>query len=141
MALSKASKIQAKLAKAVRRAVWINRFELHCQVSQLIDRKSTRLNSSHASNLSLHDALPIYRGALNWQHMLDFYRLRVIEGMEQVTQDAYQRNVLLDDCHARFKVTQGEGYLEMEFDIEDVTKLQNLVSRSEEHTSELQSRE
>ncbi|EKO3845148.1 DNA-3-methyladenine glycosylase 2 family protein [Vibrio harveyi] len=69
-----------------------------------------------------------YRGALHWQHMLDFYRLRAIEGMEQVTQDAYQRNVLLDDCHARFKVTQGEGYLEMEFDIEDVTKLQNLVS-------------
>ncbi len=69
-----------------------------------------------------------YRGALNWQHMLDFYRLRAIEGMEEVTQDAYQRNVLLDDCHARFKVTQGEGYLEMEFDIEDVTKLQNLVS-------------
>ena len=24
-----------------------------------LDRKSTRLNSSHASNLSLHDALPI----------------------------------------------------------------------------------
>ena len=29
-------------------------------VVTLIDRKSTRLNSSHASNLSLHDALPIY---------------------------------------------------------------------------------
>ncbi|WP_043991512.1 Ada metal-binding domain-containing protein [Vibrio sp. AND4] len=69
-----------------------------------------------------------YRGDLNWQHMLDFYRLRAVEGIEQVTQEAYQCNVLLGDCHARFKVNQGEGYLEMEFDIEDVTKLQNLVS-------------
>ncbi|WP_045385735.1 DNA-3-methyladenine glycosylase 2 family protein [Vibrio rotiferianus] len=69
-----------------------------------------------------------YRGALNWQHMLNFYRLRAIEGVEQVTEDAYLRNVSLDDCQARFKVTQGEGYLEMEFDIEDVTKLLSLVA-------------
>jgi AraC family transcriptional regulator of adaptative response / DNA-3-methyladenine glycosylase II len=60
--------------------------------------------------------------------MLDFYRLRTIEGVEQVTEDAYLRNVSLDDCQARFKVTQGEGYLEMEFDIEDVTKLLSLVA-------------
>lgn len=34
----------------------------------------------------------------------------------------------LDDSKAWFKATKGEGYLELAFEIEDVTKLQNLVS-------------
>lgn len=72
-------------------------------------------------------ALP-YRGELNWQHMLDFYRLRAIEGVELVSDESYQRNVFLDDSKAWFKATKGEGYLELAFEIEDVTKLQNLVS-------------
>ncbi|MGR5132412.1 DNA-3-methyladenine glycosylase 2 family protein [Vibrio alfacsensis] len=68
-----------------------------------------------------------YRGELNWRHMLDFYRQRAIEGAELVTQESYQRTVLIGRCKARFKVTQKEGYLEMEFDIEDISRLQNLV--------------
>ncbi|NMV11873.1 DNA-3-methyladenine glycosylase 2 family protein, partial [Vibrio parahaemolyticus] len=72
-------------------------------------------------------ALP-YRGELNWSHMLDFYRLRAVEGVELVSDESYQRNVFLDDSKAWFKATKGEGYLELAFEIEDVTKLQNLVS-------------
>lgn len=72
-------------------------------------------------------ALP-YRGELNWQHMLSFYQQRAIEGMERITESAYQRYVLIDDCRAYFEVTQKDGYLEMGFEIDDVAKLQTLVS-------------
>ncbi|MCV5856456.1 adenosine deaminase, partial [Escherichia coli] len=41
-----------------------------------------------------------YRGELNWQHMLDFYRLRAIEGVERVSGESYQRNVCLDNSKA-----------------------------------------
>ncbi len=53
-------------------------------------------------------ALP-YRGELNWQHMLNFYRLRAIEGVELVSDESYQRNVCLDTSKAWFKATKGEG--------------------------------
>ncbi|OAR41704.1 DNA-3-methyladenine glycosylase 2 family protein [Vibrio parahaemolyticus] len=69
-----------------------------------------------------------YRGELNWQHMLDFYRLRAIEGVERVSGESYQRNVCLDNSKAWFKANKGEGNLELEFEIEEVAKLQNLVS-------------
>ncbi|MCV5979327.1 hypothetical protein OFO29_43960, partial [Escherichia coli] len=64
----------------------------------------------------------------NWQHMLDFYRLRAIEGVERVSGESYQRNVCLDNSKAWFKAIKGEGNLELEFEIEEVAKLQNLVS-------------
>ncbi|MDF2155214.1 AlkA N-terminal domain-containing protein [Vibrio sp. CAU 1672] len=72
-------------------------------------------------------ALP-YRGELNWQHMLDFYRLRAIDGIEQVTGHSYQRSVLLDSGQAWFKASQGQGYLELEFDLDVVANLPNLVA-------------
>ncbi|MGR5450675.1 DNA-3-methyladenine glycosylase 2 family protein [Vibrio alfacsensis] len=72
-------------------------------------------------------ALP-YRGELNWPHMLDFYRLRAIEGVELVTGDCYQRTLQLGGGKAWLQMSQREGYLEMVFDIEEVSKLQNLVS-------------
>ncbi|TOK97737.1 AlkA N-terminal domain-containing protein, partial [Vibrio parahaemolyticus] len=61
-----------------------------------------------------------YRGELNWQHMLDFYRLRAIEGVERVSGESYQRNVCLDNSKAWFQASKGEGNLELEFEIEEV---------------------
>ncbi len=69
-----------------------------------------------------------YRGELNWRHMLDFYALRAIQGVESVTEVSYSRSVLLNGSHAWFKATKRESHLELEFEIEDVTMLQNLVT-------------
>jgi AraC family transcriptional regulator of adaptative response / DNA-3-methyladenine glycosylase II len=72
-------------------------------------------------------ALP-YRGDLNWRHMLDFYRLRAIEGLESVTEKSYARTVHINGSRAWFRATKGENNVELEFEIEDVSKLQNLVT-------------
>lgn len=76
---------------------------------------------------SNHISLP-FRGDLNWRHMLDFYRLRAIEGLEFVTEKSYSRTVCINGSRAWFKATKGENNLELEFEIEDVSKLQNLVT-------------
>ncbi|WP_281947127.1 DNA-3-methyladenine glycosylase 2 family protein [Vibrio parahaemolyticus] len=55
-------------------------------------------------------------------------RRRAIEGVERVSGESYQRNVCLDNSKAWFKAIKGEGNLELEFEIEEVAKLQNLVS-------------
>ncbi len=69
-----------------------------------------------------------FRGELNWHHMLDFYRLRTVEGMELVTESSYARSLMIQGSKAWFKATIGESQLELEFEIEDVSKLQNLVT-------------
>lgn len=72
-------------------------------------------------------ALP-YRGDLNWEHMLDFYRLRAIEGVECVTADSYERSVVLKGSKAWFKAKKGANHLELEFRVEDASTLQMLVT-------------
>ena len=79
-------------------------------------------------NMATHQLALPYKGQLNWQHMLAFYQVRAIDGVERVTQESYQRHIMIDDCCAYFEVKQGDGQLEMSFDIEDMTKLQYLVS-------------
>ncbi len=69
-----------------------------------------------------------YRGELNWHHMLDFYRLRAIHGVESVTEESYSRSVQINGSKAWFKATKGASHLELEFEIEDASGLQNLVS-------------
>ncbi|ANQ18698.1 DNA-3-methyladenine glycosylase 2 family protein [Vibrio natriegens] len=69
-----------------------------------------------------------FRGEFNWQHMLDFYRLRAIEGVEVLTENSYSRTVCISGSKAWFKATKGEIHLELDFEIEDVAKLQNLVT-------------
>lgn len=69
-----------------------------------------------------------HRGELNWQHMLDFYRLRAIQGVESVTEESYSRFVHINGSKAWFKATKGDSHLELEFEIEDVSRLQNLVT-------------
>ncbi|GEM75279.1 DNA-3-methyladenine glycosylase 2 family protein [Vibrio sagamiensis] len=80
------------------------------------------------SSMATHQLDLPYKGQLNWQHMLAFYQVRAIDRIERVTQDSYQRHIMIDDCCAYFEVKQGCGQLEMSFDIEDMTKLQYLVA-------------
>ncbi|NVD08702.1 DNA-3-methyladenine glycosylase 2 family protein [Vibrio sp. JPW-9-11-11] len=71
-----------------------------------------------------------YRGPLDWQHMLDFYRLRAIEGLEVVTDQAYQRSVVLNGQQAWFAMTHHKpGVMRVEFQLEQVSQLRELVNR------------
>ncbi len=83
--------------------------------SELLETKTNRI------------LLP-YRGELNWLHMLNFYSLRAIKGVEAVTEDSYCRSLLLKGSKAWFKATKGESHLEVEFEIGDVSRLQSLVT-------------
>ncbi len=69
-----------------------------------------------------------FRGELNWRHMLDFYRLRAIQGVESVTEESYCRSVHIKGSKAWFRAVKGESQLELEFEIEDVSRLQSLVA-------------
>jgi len=71
-----------------------------------------------------------YRGPLDWQHMLDFYRLRAIDGLEVVTEHAYQRSVSLNGQRAWFSITHRKpGIMRVEFQLEQVSQLRALVNQ------------
>lgn len=68
-----------------------------------------------------------FNGALNWQFMLDFYRLRQIEGLEKVDQTSYFRFFELNGAKGWFRVFPSTANttasqspkLILEFDIDD----------------------
>ncbi len=72
-----------------------------------------------------------YRGTLNWAHMLEFYRLRAIEGLEQVGEQSYSRYVQVNNQVAWFKVYPGHqsGRLTLEFSINEMTLLKPLMNQ------------
>lgn len=70
-----------------------------------------------------------YRGPFDWQHMLAFYQLRAIDGIEQVQADRYQRHVMLNDSRAWFSARcASETHMEIEFELESLRDLRYLVS-------------
>ncbi|PMK02438.1 AlkA N-terminal domain-containing protein [Vibrio sp. 10N.261.55.A7] len=70
-----------------------------------------------------------YKGQLNWPHMLNFYRLRAIEGVETVTETSYERVVLINGSHAWFKAELIGNKLQVEFKIEEMTQLRHLIDK------------
>lgn len=71
-----------------------------------------------------------YRGALDWQHMLDFYRLRAIRGLETVSETHYQRYVELNGQQAWFSIGHAKpGIMRVEFQLDDISQLRELVNR------------
>ncbi|WP_394126524.1 DNA-3-methyladenine glycosylase 2 family protein [Vibrio hepatarius] len=71
-----------------------------------------------------------FRGPLDWQHMLDFYQLRSIEGLEQVTPESYQRYIRIEDCRGWFAISNPKsGVMRVEFKLDDMTKLRTLVNQ------------
>ncbi|EKO3444594.1 DNA-3-methyladenine glycosylase 2 family protein [Vibrio fluvialis] len=71
-----------------------------------------------------------YRGPFDWAHMLAFYRLRAVDGIEQVEEDSYQRHVRINGCDGWFKATlASDSQLEIEFELEELTELRHLVSQ------------
>lgn len=70
-----------------------------------------------------------FRGPFDWAHMLDFYRLRAIDGMEQVDAGSYQRHFVLGEGKGWFKATMEPPHLRIEFEMERVIDLRHLVAR------------
>ncbi|NOI14479.1 DNA-3-methyladenine glycosylase 2 family protein [Vibrio hepatarius] len=71
-----------------------------------------------------------FKGPLDWQHMLDFYRLRAIEGLELVDELSYQRSFKLGDSNGWFKIYPAKaGTMRVEFKLDDTRQLKALVNQ------------
>ncbi len=69
-----------------------------------------------------------FRGPFDWQHMLSFYRLRAIEGLEAVDDNSYSRYVFLNGGRGWFKATMNSNsHLDIEFSLESMSDLRQLV--------------
>ncbi len=90
--------------------------------SQLRKRSSIQTESNHVDLA--------FRGPLDWQHMLNFYRLRAISGLETVTDTSYQRHFELDGQTGWFSISNPKtGIMRVEFKLDDMSLLRNLVNQ------------
>ena len=84
--------------------------------------------SKPSGNLSNHIQLG-FHGPLNWKHLLDFYRRRMIEGVEDVGEDYYKRTVNVNGSKGWFKATLAkENRLDIEFELDDISQLRSLIA-------------
>ncbi|MDC5839222.1 helix-turn-helix domain-containing protein [Vibrio europaeus] len=71
-----------------------------------------------------------FRGPLDWQHMLDFYRLRAISGLETITDTSYQRHFELEGQVGWFSISNPKpGIMRVEFKLDDMSLLRCLVNQ------------
>ncbi|MBM7037178.1 DNA-3-methyladenine glycosylase 2 family protein [Vibrio ulleungensis] len=71
-----------------------------------------------------------FQGTLNWSHMMDFYRLRVISGIESVENDIYARHCQLGESNVFFKLSPYDNkHIQMQFELDDISQLQQLVNK------------
>ncbi|MFA0667652.1 AlkA N-terminal domain-containing protein [Vibrio splendidus] len=95
--------------------------ELQLSPSQI---RRTKLSE----NLSNHIQL-VFHGPLDWNHLLGFYRRRMIEGVEDVGEDYYKRTVNVNGSKGWFKATLAkENRLDIEFELEDISQLRSLIA-------------
>lgn len=79
-------------------------------------------------SLSNHVQLT-FHGPLDWSHLLDFYRRRMIEGIEEVGEDYYQRKVKVNGSKGWFKATLvKDNSLDIEFELDDINQLRSLIA-------------
>ncbi|UPR59281.1 DNA-3-methyladenine glycosylase 2 family protein [Vibrio sp. ED004] len=84
--------------------------------------------SKPSNNLSNHIQLG-FHGPLDWQHLLAFYRRRMIEGIEEVGEDYYQRSVNVNGSKGWFKATLvKDNRLDIEFELDDINQLRSLIA-------------
>lgn len=87
-----------------------------------------RRQGSDAQSHSVIDLA--YKGPLDWSQMLDFYRLRAIEGVEQVSDRHYSRVVTVGHHHAHICIYPHKpGVMRVEFELEDTRLLRPLVTQ------------
>ena len=95
--------------------------ELKISPSQIRRAKPTD-NLSNRIQLAFH-------GPFDWNHLLDFYRRRMIEGIEEVGEDYYQRTVKVNGSKGWFKATLAKNNrLDIEFELDDINQLRSLIS-------------
>ncbi|MEZ8863618.1 DNA-3-methyladenine glycosylase 2 family protein [Vibrio splendidus] len=95
--------------------------ELQLSPSQI---RRTKLSE----NLSNHIQL-VFHGPLDWNHLLGFYRRRMIEGVEDVGEDYYKRTVNVNGSKGWFKATLAkENRLDIEFELDDISQLRSLIA-------------
>ena len=71
-----------------------------------------------------------FRPPFNWQHLLDFYRLRAVSGVETVGDDFYQRTFILGQTRGWFKAEPGaNNTLIVKFEIDDIKDMQLFVKQ------------
>ncbi|CAH6847039.1 helix-turn-helix domain-containing protein [Vibrio chagasii] len=79
-------------------------------------------------SLSNHVQLT-FHGPLDWSHLLDFYRRRMIEGIEEVGEDYYQRTIKVNGSKGWFKATLvKDNSLDIEFELDDINQLRSLIA-------------
>ncbi len=70
-----------------------------------------------------------FNGPLDWNHLLGFYRRRMIEGLEDVGEDYYKRTVNVNGSKGWFKATLAkENRLDIEFELDDISQLRSLIA-------------
>ncbi|MCK8075339.1 helix-turn-helix domain-containing protein [Vibrio sp. 1CM2L] len=84
--------------------------------------------SKPSDTLSNHIQLG-FNGPLDWNHLLSFYRRRMIEGLEDVGEDYYKRSVNVNGSKGWFKATLAkENRLDIEFELDDISQLRSLIA-------------
>ena len=95
--------------------------ELQLSPSQI---RRTKLSDNLRNHIQLG-----FHGPLNWKHLLDFYRRRMIEGVEDVGEDYYKRTVNVNGSKGWFKATLAkENRLDIEFELDDISQLRSLIA-------------
>lgn len=70
-----------------------------------------------------------FRPPFNWQHMLDFYRLRLVRGVEQINGSSYQRTFRLNNSEGWFELSPAsDSTMAMTFSISDLSNLRPLIA-------------
>ncbi|MCG9694749.1 helix-turn-helix domain-containing protein [Vibrio sp. Isolate22] len=95
--------------------------ELKLSPSQI---RRTKPNDSLSNHIQL-----TFHGPLDWKHLLGFYRRRMIEGIEEVGDDYYQRTVTVNGSKGWFKATLAKkNRLDIEFELDDINQLRGLIT-------------
>ncbi|MEZ8444686.1 DNA-3-methyladenine glycosylase 2 family protein [Vibrio splendidus] len=95
--------------------------ELQLSPSQI---RRTKLSENLSSHIQL-----VFHGPLDWNHLLGFYRRRMIKGLEDVGEDYYKRTVNVNGSKGWFKATLAkENRLDIEFELDDISQLRSLIA-------------
>ena len=74
-----------------------------------------------------------FRPPLNWQHLQSFFALRMIQGVENVTDNHYSRTFVIGSDKGWFRVSaiQDKHYLKVEIHLPNIEKLTMILSNIE----------
>ncbi|EAR11295.1 AlkA N-terminal domain-containing protein [Reinekea blandensis] len=97
-------------------------FQKHWQLTPTDLRRQRTTSQSNQLTLA-------YRPPLNWEHLLAFYRLRQVTGVEQLDDQSYARTLELNQARGWFRVKPGKGhYLTLDFELSDLSQLRPWVA-------------